>query len=188
MPNWCYNELHIYGEPEDIKHFMEANKGLPAAYLPYEGEKGHTRPTELRFCFNALVPTPQVVLDLGFDGTEKRREIEKEYGKEAAAEMIDGLHWSIQNWGTKWDIYSSNLSLENCGWEEGLTEFVLAFSTAWSPPINWLVQVAPKFPKLRFDLSYEESGNCFAGNVICEGTFVEKKPYDKETCMKMFAF
>jgi len=39
MPNWCENELHIFGASEDIKHFMEANKGLPARYEPREWEK-----------------------------------------------------------------------------------------------------------------------------------------------------
>ena len=39
MPNWCSNELHIFGASEDIKHFMEANKGLPAQYPLTEWEK-----------------------------------------------------------------------------------------------------------------------------------------------------
>ena len=190
MPNWCSNELHIFGKSEDIKQFMEANKGLPAQYPLTEWEKreGYTTPTEPRFSFNTLVPTPQEVLDLGYDGHEKIRKIIQEKGEDAAAGMIDGYHWNIANWGTKWDIYHSNLSLENCGWEEGLTEFTLYFDTAWSPPVAWLIQVAPKFPKLRFELHYAEPGCCFAGEVTCEGDSVEENPYDEETCMKMFDY
>ena len=190
MPNWCSNELHIFGASEDIKHFMEVNKGLPAQYPLTEWEKreGYTTPTEPRFSFNTLVPTPQEVLDLGYDGHEKIRKIIQEKGEDAVAGMIDGYHWNIANWGTKWDIYSNNLSLENCGWEEGLTEFTLYFDTAWSPPVAWLIQVAPKFPKLRFELHYAEPGCCFAGEVICEGESVEDNPYDNKTCMKMFGY
>ena len=131
MPNWCSNELHIFGASEDIKQFMEANKGLPARYPLTEWEKkeGVSIPTEPRFSFNTLVPTPQEVLDLGYDGHQKLAEIAKAKGEAAIAGMIDGYHWNIANWGTKWDIYHENLSLENCGWEEGLTEFTLYFDT-----------------------------------------------------------
>ena len=89
MPNWCSNELHIFGESEDIKHFMESNKGLPARYEldKWEIERGYTHPKEPRFCFNALVPTPQEVLDLGYDGHHKIKKIIEEKGKDA----VDGL-------------------------------------------------------------------------------------------------
>ncbi len=190
MPNWCDNELHIFGEPEDIKHFMEANKGLPAQYPLTEWEKkeGYRIPTEPRFCFNALVPTPQAVLDLGYDGHAKLSKIAEEKGEAAIAGMIDGYNWNIGNWGTKWDIYRENLSLEKCGWEEGLTEFILYFDTAWSPPMAWLAQVAPKFPNLRFELHYAEPGMCFAGVFSCEGESAEDNPYDEATCIKMFSY
>lgn len=190
MPNWCDNALHIFGESEDIKHFMEANKGLPAQYQldKWEIERGYTYPTEPRFCFNALVPTPQEVLDLGYDGHYKIQRIIEESGEDAAAGVIDGYHWNINNWGTKWDIYSDNLSLENCGWEEDLTEFVLYFDTAWSPPIAWLCTVAPMFPNLRFEMEYSEPGCCFAGMLTCEGEEVSHEEYDDATCREIFGF
>lgn len=190
MPNWCSNELHIFGEPEEIKHFMEANKGLPAKYelKKWEIEHGYTYPTEPRFCFNALVPTPQEVLSFGYDGHNKRAKIIEEQGEDAAKGLIDGYNWNIANWGTKWDIYSDNLSLENCGWEEGLTEFILGFDTAWSPPIMWLATVAPIFPKLRFEMHYEEPGCFFAGDVTCEGDDFAEDCYDDDRCRELFGY
>lgn len=190
MPNWCANELHIFGEPEDIKHFMEANKGLPAKYEPdkWDIERGYTYSTELRFCFNALVPTPQEVLAFGYDGHYKRAKIIEEQGEEAAKGLIDGYNWNIANWGTKWDIYSDNLSLENCGWEEDLTEFILYFDTAWSPPVTWLMKVAPMFPKLRFEMHYEEPGCFFAGDVTCEGDDFTEDCYDDDRCRELFGY
>ena len=67
MPNWCMNTLNVSGGADEIKRFVFANQGLPAKYPPQEWEKAiaqmEPQPTESYFCFNALVPTPQEVLD-----------------------------------------------------------------------------------------------------------------------------
>ena len=190
MPNWCANELHIFGEPADIKYFMEANKGLPAQYElePWEIERGYTHSTEPHFCFNALVPTPPEVLAFGYDGHYKKAKIIEEQGEEAAKGLMDGYNWNIANWGTKWDIYGDDLSLEKFAWEEDMTEFILYFDTAWSPPISWLTTVAPMFPKLRFEMHYEEPGCFFAGDVTCEGGDFEEDCYDDDRCRKLFGY
>ena len=67
MPNWCWNTLKVSGKAEELKKFVLETQGLPASYPPQEWEKGLERvtPTEKFFCFNALVPTPQAVLDMG---------------------------------------------------------------------------------------------------------------------------
>lgn len=189
MPNWCFNELHIFGESNAIKAFMEGNKGLPARYelREWEIEHGFTHPTEPRFCFNALVPTPPEVVAFGYDSRRKLMELREKKGSSAIAGKIDGYHWSIQNWGTKWDIYRENLSLENCGWEEGITHFTLSFNTAWSPPIAWLTTVAPMFSDLRFEMHYEEPGCVFAGDVLCEGEDIDITEYDDAHCRELFA-
>jgi len=189
MPNWCTNLLHIYGESEDIKSFIEANMGLPACYPKTEYEE-ETVETEPRFCFNALVPTPQKVLDLGYDAREKLESIAAEKGESAIVGMIDGRNWNWENWGTKWDIYCENIRLENCGWQDGLTEFTLWFETAWSPPTYWLARIAPKFPKLRFKLHYEEHGCLMgiAGDIVCEGDFCEHTPYSEEQLKELYGF
>lgn len=192
MANWCSNALHISGKSEDIKHFIEVNTGLPAQYPLTERAKraGETELvlTEPHFCFNALVPTPQAVLGLGFDGRKKLKAIIEEQGEEAVEGMMDGWEWSNKNWGTTTDIYFDNFTLENCGWAEGITELTLCFYTAWNPPISWLIKVAPQFPKVRLELEYAEAGMCLAGEIICKGEFVEDNRYDRETCMKMFGY
>lgn len=190
MPNWCFNELCISGKADAIKAYMEANKGLPARYKlsEWEIEHGFTHSTEPRFCFNALVPTPPEVIAFGYDGHQKLMELRKKEGSIAIAGKIDGYHWNILNWGTKWDIYEDNLSLENCGWEEGMTRFTLSFDTAWSPPIAWLTTVAPMFPDLCFEMHYEEPGCVFAGDVLCEGENVDITEYDDAQCRELFAY
>ena len=75
MPNWCMNTLNVSGGADEIKRFVFANQGLPAKYPPQEWEKAiaqmEPQPTESYFCFNALVPTPQEVLDMGYDAHNK---------------------------------------------------------------------------------------------------------------------
>ena len=190
MPNWCSSELSIQGDSEEIKRFMLANMGLPAKYAPTDWEirEGYQYPTEPRFSFNALVPTPQEVLDIGYDGHTKLQKLAAELGETAVAGLIDGYHWNIENWGTKWDIYCDDLSLEKCGWEEGCTEVTLYFDTAWSPPVAWLFQVAPMFPQLHFELHYAEPGMCFAGDIVCEGESSSIDEYDFERCQAMFGY
>ena len=193
MPNWCHNSLHISGSSDDIKQFIEANTGLPAQCPLTEREKLAGVPqepsvTEPHFCFNALVPTPQAVLELGYDGRQKLNAIAEEQGEEAIEGIMDGWEWNNRNWGTDRDIYWENITLENCGWAEGITELVLCFYTAWNPPVRWLIQISPQFPTLRLELDYAEIGMCIAGEVICENGSINENHYDRVTCMKMFGY
>lgn len=79
MPNWCYNELHIEGDSDEFKRFMAASTGLPARYALNEWDvaSGYQYPTEPRFCFNALVPTPPEVLELGYNGHQYWRAVHR---------------------------------------------------------------------------------------------------------------
>lgn len=188
MPNWCYNVLHVSGEAEEVKRFLFSNLGLPAQYAPAEWERGREQPvfTEPRFCFNALVPIPQEVRDLGYDAGHKIAQIRESEGEEAAAKLIDGYHWNLKNWGTKWDIYRDNITPETIDWEEGMAAIDIHFESAWSPPIPWLITVAKMFPSLTLKLHYEEPGCFFAGEVTCKGASVIDDPYDDERCMELF--
>ena len=64
--------------------------------------------------------------------------------------------WSLENWGTKWDI-KAKLSQQ---FEDGL---VYEFRSAWTPPVAWLKTVANTYPKLEFTLKYDEEGVGFLG-------------------------
>ena len=43
------------------------------------------------------------------------------------------------------------------------------FSTAWSPPIEWLKATSVKFPKLTFEMTYIGEGNEYCGRVKIKG-------------------
>ena len=191
MPNWCMNRLSVSGQAEELKRFVQASQGLPAKYPPAEWEKNKsfqmTVPTEPQFCFNALIPTPESVLQMGFDAHDK---LPKDALMFAFAgrpfEPIDGYHWNIQNWGTKWDIYYDNITPETMGWSEGCERIEFSFDTAWSPPCRWFETAVEMFPKLLFELHYEESGCYFAGDIFGADGMCSYDDYDVGRCNELF--
>ena len=66
--------------------------------------------------------------------------------------------WALENWGCKWDL-DAKLTKEK---ENSLT---YEFASPWSPPINWILNIAPMFPDLLFQLRYKEGGMCFQGTL-----------------------
>lgn len=138
MPNWCENRLELsHPNPKMIRAAIEAFQ---------EGKL-------LEFA----VPTPA---DLRRDGAES-------YGGEKAAEY-DAIRaenvakhgykswydWSIDHWGTKWDVDGSVDS-------EGENEAAFSFESAWSPPI--LAYAALERQGFRVRALYCEYGCDFAG-------------------------
>ena len=181
MPNWCDNHLNIEGSPQEIKRFLDRAMGLPAQFVPeFEWEKRFSH-TESRFCFNALIPVPREVLEAGYNGLNKcSREIPLMERK------TSGYSWCIDQWGTKWDVWSSGITIENCGWREGDSWVSFDFDTAWSPPLPWLEKVAPMFPELTFELHYEEPGCYFAGDVYACGDEFQVDEYDDDRLRDLF--
>lgn len=133
MPNWCINILKVRGSKEAVKDFDEKFKGLPADYSELHGRD---------YCFNALYQMP------------------KEIAEDQGSACYD---WSIENWGTKWDVYGEVKAVEI---PEG---YDYHFLTAWSPPISWLEKVARDFPELRFELVYGEPLMGFCGRLVVSG-------------------
>lgn len=194
MPNWCMNELEVSGETSEVKRFVFANLGLPAKYPAVYSPNGKcispaVNETEAFFCFNALVPTPPEVLKLGYDAHDKISKSAFERALSGQTDgILDGYHWNIANWGTKWDIYSDHISPETMGWTEGSGSIRFGFETAWSPPVYWFKKVAEKFPSLSMKLHYEEPGCYFAGNLISENGDIADNPCSEEECDRLFQY
>lgn len=192
MPNWCENTLRVVGDAAELKRFIDANMGYPAQYPPIVLDNGTcvSEPqtyTEKHFCFNALIPTPQEVLDIGFDGQGKIPK--EEYDKlifGGKTDKIDGYHWNCLNWGTKWDIYYDDITYEELCWREGCENIDFTFDTAWSPPIPWLIKNIETFPQLVFYFHYEEPGCYFAGDIYGEGGTYSHNEYDNIRCAETF--
>jgi hypothetical protein len=67
--------------------------------------------------------------------------------------------WCCKNWGTKWNILMDEYDEAKIADEK----FVAAFHSAWTPPVEWLKKVQKDYPKLQFELTYNENGMQYKG-------------------------
>ena len=66
--------------------------------------------------------------------------------------------WRIDTFGTKWEPYDSSLGeTESC--------LLYHFQSAWSPPVAFVQKLIVRYPELRFNLRFKESGVGFMGEV-----------------------
>ena len=186
MPNWCYNELTVSGSHKELERFLDASIGLPAIYPDTKYKAEELTP---QFCFNALVPTPEEVLQTGYSGLYKLSpaDLSAIYSGSYSG-PLDGYHWNIMNWGTKWDIFGDGITKESIEWEEDSDSIFISFYSAWSPPEAWLKYAVEQFPALDFKMHYEESGCYFAGDYRGEEGVLTDHPYEGEELEAFFSW
>lgn len=87
---------------------------------------------------------------------------------------MDWYDWSIENWGTKWDIY-------DCGdwYFEDDNVVMINFYTAWSPPISGIGKLSEQYRDLKFRIEYADEGGDYVGYTSFEnGVETEQEEYD----------
>lgn len=180
MPNWCENQLTVSGCYKNLEKFKKAFMGTIAKWPINERvEKLSEREIEKikreyetpRYCFNALVPVPEDILESGYSNA--------------------GYLWCIENWGTKWEPDMVFVIEEDP--EKGDLEY--DFTTAWSPPISVFKNASRNFPGLEFTLVYFEPGLAFAGKAICSNGKIDfqedygpENPRYREIAMNYFGW
>lgn len=169
MPNHCLNSLSIRARTtEDLQLFLDQVKNDKT------GE---------RFSFDSLVPCPEElnVRNCSYclvkaPSAEDSSDLKEAWAYQEKCKEKYGYaswyDWRVANWGTKWDCY--DLEVE----ELFVTEIRFNFSTAWSPPCEWLKKIAPMFPNLKFNLYYKEEGNGFQGTAYAHGKFFTNKCHE----------
>ena len=145
MPNWCSNEVEIYGEKEAIAKFVEE-------------------------CFTDFKGTPvldfaKVMPEPDYDQPQKDGTHNNGVQKELHDVMPDWWNWRNNNWGTKWNLVpdpEGNLTgYEVTGQSEDFLQ--LEFETAWSPPAGIYDTIFEKYPDLTVSWFYREEGCQLAG-------------------------
>ncbi len=157
MPNHCENHLTVEGTPYDVRKFARDHYRVPD---DWDGNLGE-RKTTLDFSFS--VPYPENFLD--------RQRLKQ-------SSHSGWYDYHNQHWGTKWnayDIHPDNFPevINNC--EDGRLTY--SFSTAWSPPMEWLSTASRKYPDLTFTLGYVEYGCDFAGKSVFEDGIPVEEDY-----------
>lgn len=153
MPNWCGNTLTVTGPRAELHRFFRENRSK-------EKERG-------ALSFDRGVPMPD-----RFKGSTSpsRRPDESLQASMARARLewagklpaSDWHSWRLCHWGTKWDLD------EETDFHRIPGGLVYSFSTAWSPPTEWVEEISSKYPELQFRLEYGEMGNDFAGVVVVQ--------------------
>jgi hypothetical protein len=90
----------------------------------------------------------------------------------------DWYDWCVDNWGTKWDAYSSDQNLS----DDGLT-LTLQFDTAWGAPHPILHHLTAVYPALTFDyVAFDEGwGFAYYGTDLLDLTLITPERNDPKT-------
>jgi hypothetical protein len=184
----------VSGPAAELNAFRDRARGLDA-----QGQ-----PSELRF--SSILPTPKRLLTGGrwLDTASGKRALadwQRAEDKQERMQVLsrhpglfllcrdgelkerdgEGWHtWRLLNWGTKWDASDVRARRKN-------GRLVYDFLTAWSPPLPFVSACARRQRGLVFELTYQESGCCFAGFVrFARGRLVhETESEDVDECAEL---
>jgi hypothetical protein len=190
MPNHVQNRLQAIGETKEIKRFYNYIKSIDeeGKEMQIDFRKIKPRPEALSIDDSTAGEIVQLLL-FGKNENESRLSIKEaqkifsnwgkkmqEEGFELALKYQENVKrfghrtwysWSIENWGTKWNAYSQN--------DNRNTEDVIYFQTAWSSPIDLIVELSKIFPTIKLFLTYadEDSGYNTGKIYIQNGKVIE---------------
>jgi len=191
MPNWCYNNMTVYGQADDLKKLVKD--------ISIEQTDETTGKRIGRLSFSHLYPVPAELLEyhsplsrkdengksipLSDEETEAlRQRFMLEYG---AGDWYD---WCCSHWGTKWgdcetNIDESHLNKKgNISIRKGTTSLGIYYETAWSPADGLIQKVSELHPNLLFSVVSTEEAEMFAcWSVFHNGIVVDSGYGETET-------
>lgn len=145
MPNHVENDMYVEGKLKDVKEFNEwikpfvndEEKNISINLIPYPPE---------REIINRIKAKAEEI------GTSRPDWLNS-----------GGQEWCVQNWGSKWGIYSLEIEQEPNDFRSDFSDGLYKFVTAWSPSFPLYLKLAEKFPKLSIRITYFEKGMAFQG-------------------------
>jgi hypothetical protein len=158
MPNWCYQNLYVYGKTKsDIDNFVNKAK-------EFQTEEGHID-------LNSFYPTPQELVDTpsAFYG-DKEKQAEQERIQARNKEKYgyaNWYDWNCENYGTKWGACRAELGEEFTTPTHHTVD--IRFESAWSPADGLIAKISALYPNLVFVLEFTEESDAFAGCTIFVG-------------------
>ena len=180
MPNWCQNDIRIYGPKTHLKKLMKDMEAVsPDADADDEPE---VRLINLLPMPEVLVgtrsPSPtgefdpdgellKLVLDTDNENwtpeaySKRKAEHDELVAKSAKAKAETGYDnwydWANEIWGTKWGDCETHIVIND--------EYISGYyDTAWGPlSADFWIKVSQEYPKLRFAIGYAEEGMNFRG-------------------------
>jgi hypothetical protein len=127
MPNHVKTIIRLSGDKDQVKRLLEAHITKTKATL----ESDHGK----HFDFETIIPMPENV----FRGNLGQEE-ERIHGRN------NWYHWSIDNWGTKWNSYDFIQ----------LSAKIFSFQTAWAFPFPVIQKLSTMYPDVKMHIMYAD--------------------------------
>lgn len=130
MPNWCHNDLWVFGDGEQIDALLDA-------------VTDHTTGA-IEIC-KSLLPVPDALPE---------GEIICDSNGEPMFQTLtnERYQWTLENWGVKWG--DCDTIVERLQW--GLAQF--RYDTPWSPMTTAIENISMLWPELVFTEQFHEPG------------------------------
>jgi len=130
MPNWCYNNIEIFGD-DDVLNKIE--KKIKSNRTCFDFEKivsSHRHKLKMKKKWKKLPKKDK----------EKVSRLALRFGAKFNQWWFSnyGYNWNCRNWGTKWNSNSAYLEKKN-----GSIHY--CFETAWSPPMPVIAKLSKMF-------------------------------------------
>ena len=161
MPNWCYNDMDVMGDRDELAKFIEATK--------FTNEDGKTE-----FGLNHLFPVPEEVNSHSGFFSDPEKQAEQEAKEKASLEKFgykDWYDWACadENWGTKWGACRLEWKcLDENDQMFPTDQYISAYyETAWCPADGLIRNISAKFPNLIFSVVSTEESDAF----VCYSIF-----------------
>lgn len=193
MPNWCSNRVIIKGKEREIQELDERFRGR---YKKTEGETTTIPEADLVEYVEAL-KGDKTILGYRVDTADMEHffisrdkpmvniHTVKEAGECAGYSFANivpiekegylkyGWYtWNVNNWGTKWDVAKESIGVGDVDGGKCYN-----FSTAWTPAVPIVAEMARQFPGLTIVHQYDEPGCCCAGVIRYKDGQVEEQEY-----------
>lgn len=164
MPNWCYNDLTLRGDAEEIGRYLDLVSGGDSSTDSDLSEWDLAR----------VHPMPEILHRTTSGYTTDADKAEEWSRLSDLAEAETGYRnwysWANANWGTKWSPNVTDTDNDS-----------VRFETAWCPPDELIRRSSEMFPTLTFTMvSTEESQEFVCGSVFQGGqlvSHVDVKPH-----------
>lgn len=148
MPNWCMNELRVFGPAEDLDRFRNAVQG--------KDEDGEAVPLS----FASLVPMPKALADdAGALTATDKESLRHRHGDD------NWRDWALRNWGCKWDNDSEMDVYEHEALSGERAAVTYVFTSPNAPPEAFYATASSHFPSLTFSAAYNDGGQRLFGGV-----------------------
>lgn len=147
MPNHVEMDISVSGPVNDLLQSKE-----------------FSRDGEALLSADKFIPYPDK-----FKTLDKQAEEERKNGNYSFRDGFNsgGYEWCIENWGTKWGIYDTEMVGEKLGKKVGTIKY--SAQSAWSPPLKVIKAMSDKFPTLKISVKYFECGAGYKGVFVVKG-------------------